>query len=692
MAKAGAATLPVPSLALLPSNQNPHHFLLSSTFYLHSNSGILQKKPPRQCQFISKSQTNSITFGSELKPKPKPTFQGQEDYNDVSLDICEKIRKLCRQEKFQEALDIFQLMQHRGIEVDIDTYGHLLQGCIVTKSLEDGRRVHAHMFESGVESDISLSTKLLILYAKCGKMSDARQVFDEMPERNLVAWNAVTAGYAQHSQSEQALELFYQMRTDGVEVDKYTFSTVLRACAKVAVIEAGAQVHACIVKSDFHKNVYVESALVDMYAKCGSIEAARQAFDKMSTRNAVSWNAMIAGYVLHGFGEEALSLFYEMQMAGVKVDQFTLSTVVRVCVCLASLEQAKQVHAGVVRCGYDLDVVLESAFVDLYSKWGRVEDARRVFDKMPERNVISWNAMIAGYGNHGRGKEAIHLFEQMQQEHIKPNHVTFLALLSACSYSGLLDEGCRYFQCMSRDYGIVPRAMHYARLVELYSRAGRLNDAYDVIDNLPFKPTANILGALLCACRMHENIELGTYAAEHLIELEPQQVRNYVVLLNVYTAANRLENGAKVRRMLEDRGMKLEPSCSWIDIKKRLHVFCVGDRSHAETEKIYAKLDELTCQIKEAGYVPHANFVLPDVMEEEARLVSYHSEKLAIAFGLISTLPTSSFQVVQNHRICADCHTAAKLISKIVGREILVRDASRFHRFNGGRCSCGDYW
>lgn len=688
MARAGAATFPVTSLALLPSNQNgdSHHFVKSSTFQLQSNSWMLLKKSSRPCY------SNSLTFGRELKPKPKPTSQGQEECNDISLDICEKIRKLCSQEKFQEALDIFQLMQHRGIKVDVDTYALLLQGCIVSKSIEDGRRVHAHMFESGVELDIDLSTKLVIMYAKCGKMMDARQLFDEIPERNSVAWNAMIAGYTQHGQSEQALELFYQMRKDGVEADKYTFSTVLRACARVAVIEAGEQVHACIVKLDFHKNVYVGSALIDMYAKCGSIQDARQAFDIMSTRNAVSWNAMIAGYVLHGYGEEALNLFYEMQMAGAKVDQFTLSTVVRVCVCLASLEQAKQVHAGVVRCGYDLDVVLESAFVDLYSKWGRVEDARRVFDKMPERNIISWNAMIAGYGNHGRGKEAIHLFEQMQREHIKPNHVTFLAVLSACSYSGLLDEGWHYFQCMNRDYGIIPRAMHYARLVELHSRAGRLNDAYDVIDNLPFKPTANIRGALLCACRMHGNIELGTCAAEHLIELEPQQIRNYVVLLNVYAAANRLEDVAKVRRLLEDRGMKLEPPCSWIDIKKRLHVFSVGDRSHAETEKIYAKLDELTRQIKEAGYVPNTNFVLPDVMEQEGSLVSYHSEKLAIAFGLISTLPTTTFQIVQNHRICADCHTAAKLISKIVGREILVRDASRFHHFNGGLCSCGDYW
>eukprot|EP01018_Ginkgo_biloba_P013215 Gb_00776 [translate_table: standard] len=687
-----APPLSVPTQALLPSpprQQNPHRLNLWNP---------LKKNV---YHIVGLGSTNSVTttaisIGGGLQPKPKPvlpqTLTVNPETNDVSLDICEKIREFCKEEKFEEALEIFHLMQHRAIRVDIDTYALLLQGCIAMKAVEEGRRIHDHMVETGVKADIYLSTKLVIMYAKSGRLLSARQLFDKIPERNLVSWNVIIAGYARHGQSDEALRLFYEMVEEDMELDEYTFATVLRACAAQAEIKAGKQVHAYIIKMELQTHVYVGSALIDMYAKCGRIEDARQAFDRMSNKNVVSWNAMIAGYAQHGFGEEALSLFYQMQLAGMKVDHFTFATVIRVCAGLASLEQGKQVHAGIVRCGYELDIVLGSALVDLYSKWGRVEDARQVFDKMRKKNIISWNAMIAGYGNHGRGKDALQLFEQMQREGIKPNHVTFLAILSACSYSGLLNEGWHLFDCMDRDYGITPRAMHYACMVEILGRAGRLDDAYHFINNVPIKPSANMWGTLLSACRIHVNTELGKIAAERLFDLEPRKVGNYVVLSNIYVAAGRWEDAAKVRKTMEDKGMKQEPVCSWIEVKKRVHMFVVGDRLHPQVEEIYSMLERLTVQMRETGYVPITNFVLPDVEDQKEELVSYHSEKLAIAFGLISTLPATSFQIVQNHRICGDCHNATKLISKIVGREIVVRDASRFHHFKDGLCSCGDYW
>ncbi|XWS60274.1 hypothetical protein CRYUN_Cryun07bG0022400 [Craigia yunnanensis] len=366
--------------------------------------------------------------------------------------------------------------------------------------------------------------------------------------------------------------------------------------------------------------------------------------------------------------------------------------IIRICSRLASIEHAKQAHASLVRYGFGLDIVANTALVDFYSKWGRIENAQRVFERMPRKNTVSWNALVAGYGNHGRGAEAVELFEQMLRERMRPNHITFLAVLSACSYSRLSECGWEIFQSMSRDHNIKPRAMHYACMIELLGQEGLLDEAFALIRGAPFKPTANMWAALLTASRVNGNLELGKFAAEKLYGMEPEKLGNYVVLLNIYNQSGKLKEAAAVLHTLRRKGLRMLPACSWIEVNKQSHVFLSGDKCHVQTNEIYQKVGSLILEISKHGYVPEEKTLLPDMDEQEQRVLLYHSEKLAIAYGLINTMNGSPLQIVQSHLICNDCHNVIKLIALVTRREIVLRDSSRFHHFRDGSCSCGDYW
>jgi pentatricopeptide repeat protein len=301
--------------------------------------------------------------------------------------------------------------------------------------------------------------------------------------------------------------------------------------------------------------------------------------------------------------------------------------------------------------------------------------------------------MIVGYGMHGYGENALKVFYQMQLENMKPDHITFVGVLSACTHAGLLDEGLQYFDIMKRDYSISPRVEHYACIVDLLGRAGNLQEAYDFIKEIPFEPGPVVWGGLLGACRIHSNVELGECVAKLLFEIEPNNASNYILLSNIYAEAGRWQDVAKVRMTMKEKGLKRRPGCSWIKVKNRVHAFHAGDTSHPQWEKIYAMLEILARQVKDAGYMPNTRFALHDIEEEEKEyLLCSHSEKLAIAFGLINTCPGTPLHIINNLRMCGDCHSVTKFISRIVEREMIVRDANRFHHFKDGLCSCGDYW
>eukprot|EP01018_Ginkgo_biloba_P030278 Gb_21443 [translate_table: standard] len=603
------------------------------------------------------------------------------------------IRGYARNNLWEEALSLYCQMHKASIPPDKFTFPLLLKACQGLSALQRGKEIHGRIIRGDFEIDIFVGTALIDMYAKCGSIEYAQQAFHKLSKRDIVSWNAMISGYTQGGYANDALDVFCQMQLAGVKPDSFTFVSILPACAHLGDLQQGKEIHEYIIRGGFESDVFVGSALIDMYAKCRSIEVSRQVFDKMLEKNVVSWNAMIGGYSQNGHANEAMELFSQMQLAGVRPNSITIAGALAACAHLAVLKQGKEIHNYIIRTGLQCDSFLGNAVIDMYAKSGSIEIARQVFDKMSQRNVVSFTAMISGYGMHGLGEDALTLFNQMQLAGMKPDYITFIAVLSACSHAGLVDEGWQYFHLMSHQYLITPRVEHYACMVDLLGRAGHLDEAQEFIKRMPLRPDSSVWGALLGACRIHCNVELGEHVSECLFKLEPGNSGNHVLLSNIYAKAGRWHDVAKIRTMMKERGIEKTPGYSWIEVKNRLHTFLVGDRLHPQSEKIYAMLDSLAAQMRKEGYVPDTSFVMHAVKEEEKEyILRGHSEKLAIAFGLINTSPGTLIRVTKNLRVCGDCHNATKYTSKIVDREIIVRDANRFHHFKKGLCSCGDYW
>ncbi|KAJ7529958.1 hypothetical protein O6H91_15G072200 [Diphasiastrum complanatum] len=593
----------------------------------------------------------------------------------------------------KEALALYEQMKQEGVQPNNVTFVLLLKACASLAALEQGKQLHSDVIKRGSQSDVMVGSSLVDMYAKCGRTEDARELFNNMSERNVVSWNAMIAGYAQTGLGKEALALYEQMKEEGVQPDNVTFALLLKACASLAALGQGKQLHSDIIKRGFQSDKLVGNTLVDMYAKCGRTEDARELFNNMSERDAVSWNAMIAGYAQNGLGKEALALYEQMKEEGLQPNNVTFVLLLKACASLAALEQGKQLHSDIIKRSFQSDVIVGSTLVDMYAKCGRTEDARELFNNMSERDVASWNAMIVGYAQNGLGKEALSLFDQMQREGTKPNEVTYICLLSACAHSRLVDEGRYVFDSMCKNHGVTPTREHYACMVDLLGRAGCLSDAELFINKMPIQADSVVWMTLLGAARNHGHVEIGKRAFDRVVKLEPKNAAPYVLLSNIYAAAGRKDELAKIRNEMKDAGVKKMPGCSWIEVDNQVHAFVVGDVTHPQIKEILAELDRLVGLMKEAGYIPDLSFVLDDVEDDEKEnALCQHSEKLAIAFGLINTPPGTLIRIKKNLRMCGDCHNATKIISKIVGREISVMDVNRSHHFKDGFCLCGDYW
>ncbi|OAY40542.1 putative pentatricopeptide repeat-containing protein At3g13770, mitochondrial [Manihot esculenta] len=602
------------------------------------------------------------------------------------------LNSLCTKGHLQEAL---LQMAVKGPEMLFDGYNMLLNDCVNRKAIREGQRVHAHMIKTCYLPPLYLRNRLVILYTKCDYLTDARYVFDEMPERNVVSWTAMISGYSQRGLGFEALHLFVRMLRSGTEPNEFTFATVLTSCTGASGFELGRQIHSLIIKHNYESHIFVGSSLLDMYAKAGKIIEARGVFESLPERDVVSCTAIVSGYAQLGLDEEALELFRRLQKEGISANYVTYASVLTALSGLAALDHGKQVHNHVLRCELPFYVVIQNSLIDMYSKCGNLNYSRRIFDRMPERTVISWNAMLVGYSKHGRGREVVELFRLMREEkRVKPDCVTFLAVLSGCSHGRLEDTGLEIFDEMVKgNNGIQAEIEHYGCVVDLLGRAGRVEEAFEFIKRMPFKPTAAIWGSLLGACRVHSNIDIGAFVGQRLVEIEPENAGNYVILSNLYASAGRWEDVREVRELMMDKAVIKEPGRSWIELDQTLHTFHASDRSHPRREEVFWKVKELSIKFKEAGYVPDLSCVLYDVDEEQKeKILLAHSEKLALAFGLIVAPEKVPIRVIKNLRICVDCHNFAKLISKFYGRDVSLRDKSRFHHIVGGICSCGDYW
>ncbi|PKI75115.1 hypothetical protein CRG98_004450 [Punica granatum] len=479
----------------------------------------------------------------------------------------------------------------------------------------------------------------------------------------------------------------------GLLPDKYTFPFALNSCAALCELRIGKLVHQHSVCFGCGSDLFVNAALVDMYAKCGEVETARLVFDEMPVRDLVSWTSMISGYAHSGYNGETLEFFDMMRESGVSPNRVGLLSGLLACGNLGALRKGEWFHGHAIRTGFEHDILVTTALIDTYTKCGNLASARRKFDESEGKDVVCWSSMIASYGTHGDVREALGLFDKMVGLGWRPNHVTFTCVLSACSHAGLLDEGKMYFEMMTKEFGLEPRLNNYACMVDLLGRSGRLSEAQRLIEEMPLKPDVGVWGSLLGACRIHGDLDLAEKIADRVFELDPFHGGYHVLLSNIYAAKSRWHEVEKIRKMMIGRGANKTPGFSLVEFNSAVHKFGVGDRSNPRSDEIYSKLEELGVAMKRLGHIPSTDFVLHDI-EEEAKeeALLFHSEKLAVAFGLISTRPGTTIRVTKNLRICGDCHNAIKLISKIEERTIIVRDMHRFHHFKGGECSCRDYW
>jgi pentatricopeptide repeat protein len=420
-----------------------------------------------------------------------------------------------------EALALYQQMRcQEGMEPNPVTFLGVLNACASVMALEEGRSVHEQIIRSGCESDVFVGSSLVDMYAKCGSIKDAQRVFDEMPTRNVVSWTAMILGYVKCGQGHKALELFQQMQMEeGIKPNPVTFVGVLNGCAIMGALEEGRHIHKQIAQCGLESELFVSSSLVDMYAKCGSIEDARRVFNQMPKRNVVSWSTMIQGYVNCGQGQEALKLYQQMLSEGIEPNAITFVGVLNACASAVALDKGRLLHEQIVLSGFESDLCVSNSLVDMYAKCGSVEDAERVFNNMHAWDVVSWNAMLRGYAMHGCGKEAIGHFEWMCKEGIEIDQITFVHLLSACSHAGLVDEGVCYFESMGLVYNISATVAHNACIVDLLGRAGCLDEAEDLIKIMSCEPDATLWKALLSACRLHCDMEMGERVAQKLVNL-----------------------------------------------------------------------------------------------------------------------------------------------------------------------------
>ncbi|KAB5526571.1 hypothetical protein DKX38_020418 [Salix brachista] len=597
------------------------------------------------------------------------------------------------------ALSLFREMREMDLVMDGFTFSGVITACCCDVGLI--RQMHSLAILSGFDSYVSVKNSLLTYYSKNGILEEAEMVFDGMGEevRDEVSWNSMIVAYGQHKRGLEALALYRHMVHRGFEIDMFTLASVLTTFSCAEALSGGLQFHAKSIKGGFNKNHHVGSGLIDMYAKCGAgMSESRKVFEEIRGSDLVVWNTMISGYAQNKeLSVEALECFRQMQRAGYWPDDCSFVCAISACSNLSSPSQVKQFHALAMKSEIPSNQIsVNNALVAMYSKCGNLQDARKLFHRMPKHNTVTLNSIIAGYAQHGIGTESLNLFEQMLAASIAPTSITFVSILSACAHTGRVEEGTKYFKMMKDIFGIEPEAEHYSCMIDLLGRAGKLSEAERLIDTMPFSPGSAAWAALLGACRKYGNMELAEKAANQFLQLEPTNAVPYVMLASMYSGARKWEEAARIRKLMRDRGIKKKPGCSWIELNNRVHVFVAEDNSHPRIKEIHMYLDEMFVKMKRAGYVPDVRwaFVKDNETGEQEKeiMLAHHSEKLAVAFGLLFTKDGEPLLVVKNLRICGDCHNAIKLISSIAQRKITVRDAFRFHCFEDGRCSCGDYW
>ncbi|KAG1338838.1 pentatricopeptide repeat-containing protein, mitochondrial [Cocos nucifera] len=606
----------------------------------------------------------------------RAVFESMPQRNVVSWTSM--VRGLVQAGAIAEAESLFRRMPERNIV----SWTVMLGGLIQDGRIDNARR----LFDEMPEKDIVARTSMISGYCQFGRTAEAREMFDEMPRRNVISWTAMISGYAQNLQVDIARKLFEVMP----ERNEVSWTAILTGYIQAGRIEEAAE----LFRRMPEHSLVACNAMILGFGQHGMVAEAREVFDRMAERDDGSWSAMVKVYERNGFQLAAIDVFRKMQMNGICANFPSIISILTVCTSLAILDHGREVHAAVLRSYYDADVFVVSALMTMYAKCGELMKAKKIFDKFDSKDVAMWNSMITGYAQHGLGQEALSVFKDMKSTGMVPDEITFIGVLSACSYSGKVKEGREIFESMRSNSSVEAKAEHYACMVDLLGRAGHVDEAMDLIRNMPVKADAVIWGALLGACRTHMNMEIAEIAAKKLLLLEPGNAGPYILLSNMYACSGRWKDVAELRKVMSIRNVSKSPGSSWIEYGKNVHMFTCGDvMAHPEHRLIVGMLERLDGLLREAGYSPDGSFVLHDVDEEQkAHNLRYHSERQAVAFGILKVPAGVPIRVMKNLRVCGDCHSAVKLIAKVTSREIILRDANRFHHFKDGFCSCRDYW
>lgn len=551
------------------------------------------------------------------------------------------------------------------------------------------------VFDNMPERNVMSYNILIGGYIQNDELGAAIKVFKEMGQRNSATWNAVITGMINSEYNEEGLDLFSKMHSDGFSPDAYTVGSVLRGCAGLKDLITGKQVHGYVIRSGLDLDLVVGNSTAHMYMRCGSLSEGEILIQSMPVHNIVACNTLISGRVQNGCAIGALDHYYSIKMAGLKPDDITFVSLISSCSELSTLGQGQQIHAEVVKAGAMSFAAVICSLISMYSKCGCLDDAVKAFDERgrAESDHVLWSSMITAYGFHGKGDEAIKLFNKMELDGLKANKVTFLSLLYSCSHCGLKDKGLELFNLMIERYELEPDVKHYTCVVDLLGRAGCLEEAEAFIRSMPVKPDAVTWKTLLSACKIHKNAEMAKRIAEEILVIDPQDSASYVLLSNIQAAAKRWGDVSEVRRRMRERTVKKEPGISWYELKNQVHIFITGDESHPQSVEIDLYLKEMTAEVRLHGYVADIGASLHDMDSEEKEYnLDHHSEKLAVAFALMNTRDSVPIRIMKNLRVCEDCHVFMKYVSVVKKREIILRDSSRFHHFRNGDCSCGDYW
>lgn len=505
-----------------------------------------------------------------------------------------------------EAIELFvQVLELDEIVFDDVTFLSALSAVSQLQELDLGQQLHAYIIKNFVALPVVVLNAVIVMYSRCNSIHTSFKIFEKMQERDVVSWNTMISAFVQNGLDDEGLMLVYEMQKQGFMIDSVTVTALLSAASNLRNQDVGKQTHAYLLRHGIHFEG-MESYLIDMYAKSGLIKTARQIFEKNDSgdRDQATWNAMIAGYTQNGLLEEAFVAFRQMLEHNVTPNVVTIASVLPACNPMGNIELGKQLHGFSIRYLLDQNVFVGTSLIDMYSKSGVINYAANVFAKIPEKNSVTYTTMILGYGQHGMSKRALSLFRSMKGCGIEPDAITFVAVLSACSYAGLVDEGLQIFDLMQQEYKIQPSTEHYCCVADMLGRVGKVVEAYEFVKELGEEGNVlEIWGSLLGSCRLHGHSELAEVVAKKLLEMDTRNsMPGYHVLLsNIYAEEGNWENVDKVRKDMRERGLRKEVGCSWIDVGGYVNRFASKDQEHPQSHEIYEMLERLAMEMRNAG-------------------------------------------------------------------------------------------